>query len=443
MWGREVPTTGRTLLGLLLWLMALAGLLPGTGVAHDIPVDVRIHAYVKPHADRLQLILRVPLAAMREVDFPVRGPGYLDLPRIDAALAGAVALWLTDNIELYAGDARLARPTLITARVSLAADQSFATFESAMAHLQGARIPHHTDLYWNQQLLDVLFEVPVPVAAGEFSVHLKLARLGQRVVTTLRFLPPGGAERAFEFHGDPGLVRLDPRWHQAALRFVESGFLHILQGYDHLLFLLCLVIPFRRMVPLVVIVTAFTVAHSMTLIMAALGHVPGGLWFPPLIETLIAASIVWMAIENIIGAASIHRRWIIAFVFGLVHGFGFSFALSESLQFAGAHLATALLSFNLGVEIGQLLVLAVLVPVLNLLLRRVATQRISIIILSALVAHTGWHWMLERGEQLLKFPLPVLDAAAVASLLRWLMAALVLGSVVWLVNRHVRRWLER
>ena len=57
--------------------------------------------------------------------------------------------------------------------------------------------------------------------------------------------------RAFEFHGDPGLVRLDPRWHQAALRFVESGFLHILDGTDHLLFLLCLVIPFRRFRPLV------------------------------------------------------------------------------------------------------------------------------------------------------------------------------------------------
>jgi hypothetical protein len=437
----------RAPLRLPLWpfmlLAALAGALPGTGAAHDIPADVRIVAYMKPAADRLQLLMRVPLVAMREVDFPVRGPGYLDLPRVDAALAGAASLWLADNIELYEGELRLPQPKLVSARVSLAADKSFTSFESAMAHLGGARIPHDTDLYWNQQLLDVLFEVPIRSAAAEFAIHPKLGRLGQRVVTVLRYLPPDSAERVFEFHGDPGLVRLDPRWHQAALRFVESGFLHILEGIDHLLFLLCLVIPFRRMLPLVVIVTSFTVAHSITLIASAFGYAPGGLWFPPLIETLIAISIVWMAIENILGAASIQRRWVIAFVFGLVHGFGFSFALRESLQFAGSHLVTSLLSFNIGVEIGQLLVLLVLVPVLNLLFRRVMAERIGVIILSALVAHTGWHWMLERGADLMKFPLPVFDAAAVASLMRWLMAALVLGGIMWFVSRYLRRWLER
>jgi HupE / UreJ protein len=439
MWNRCAPVMVRA----LALLAALAGLLPGMSAAHDIPGDVRIVAYVKPVDGRLQLLVRVPLAAMREVDFPVRGPGYLDLPRLDAALAGAASLWLADNIELYEGDARLAQPKLITARVSLASDKSFTTFESAMAHLQGPRIPHDTDLYWNQQLLDVLFEVPIQSAAAEFAIHPKLARLGQRVMTTLRFLPPGGAERVFELHGDPGLVRLDPRWHQAALRFVESGFLHILAGIDHLLFLLCLVIPFRRMLPLVVIVTSFTVAHSITLVTSAFGYAPGGLWFPPLIETLIALSIVWMALENIAGAASIQRRWVIAFVFGLVHGFGFSFALRESLQFAGSHLVTSLLSFNIGVEIGQLLVLVALVPALNLLFRHAVAERIGTIILSALVAHTGWHWMMERGEDLMKFPRPELDAAAAASLLRWLMAVLVLGGIMWFVSRHLRRWLER
>jgi hypothetical protein len=70
---------------------------------------------------------------------------------------------------------------------------------------------------------------------------------GPQVVTTLRYLPPDGAERAFELHGNPGLVRLDPRWHQAALRFVADGFVHILDGTDHLLFIACLVIPFRRL----------------------------------------------------------------------------------------------------------------------------------------------------------------------------------------------------
>ena len=109
--------------------------------------------------------------------------------------------------------------------------------------------------------------------------------------------------RPFEFYGDPGLVRLDPRWHQAAFQFVKLGFFHILDGVDHLLFLFCLVIPFRRFGSLVAVVTAFTVAHSITLIASAYNLAPDALWFPPLIETLIAISIVYMALENIVFAS--------------------------------------------------------------------------------------------------------------------------------------------
>ena len=94
----------------------------------------------------------------------------------------------------------------------------------------------------------------------------------------------------------------------------------------------------------------------MTLIASAYGMAPDSLWFPPLIETLIAISIVYMAFENIVGA-KLQRRWVVTFAFGLVHGFGFSFLLRERLQFAGDHLVASLLAFNVGVEIGQLLVL--------------------------------------------------------------------------------------
>jgi hypothetical protein len=394
--------------------------------------------FVKPSGDRLQLIARVPLSAMREVDVPRRGPGYLDLARADAALRTAATLWIADNIEVYEGETRLAYPKLVAARVTLPSDRSFGSFDEALAHLEGPRLPNSMDLFWNQQLLDVLFEFAIQSERSEFAIHPALARLGLQVVTTLRYVPPGGETRAFEFHGDPGLVRLDPRWHQAALRFVESGFRHILDGTDHLLFILCLVVPFRRLGPLVLIVTAFTVAHSITLISAAFGLAPAALWFPPLIETLIAVSILYMALENIVGS-NVRRRWIIAFAFGLVHGFGFSFALQETLQFAGAHLVTSLLAFNVGVELGQLLVLIVLVPALNFLFRRVVNERWGTIILSAFVAHTAWHWTAERYEALSRFPVPTLDAAAGAAILRWLMAALVLAGLVWLAAGALRR----
>ena len=179
---------------------------------------------------------------------------------------------------------------------------------------------------------------------------------------------------------------------------------------------------------------------SITLIAAAFGHVPDGLWFPPLVEMLIAVSIVYMALENIVGS-NLRRRWLIAFAFGLIHGFGFSFALRDTLQFAGEHLVTSLLAFNLGVELGQLAVLVVLVPALSLLFRYVVAERIGTIILSVLVAHTGWHWMLERFDTLSQFPLPPLDATTVAGAMRWAMAALGMAAALWIANGYIGRFL--
>ncbi len=412
-----------------------------SAAAHDVPADVRINAFVKPAGQKLELLIRVPLLAIQEVDFPVRGPGYLDLSRADEALRNAAKLWLEGNIEVYENDVRLAPPKIVHARVSLPSDRSFASYEQARTHVQGPPLSDNLDLYWNQQMLDVLLEYPIRSDRSAFAIHPRVDRFGQRVSTALRFLLPDGGARAFEFHGDPGLVYLDPRWHQAALNFAVSGVRHILGGTDHLLFLLCLVIPFRQLRPLAIVVTSFTVAHSISLIASAFNFVPDALWFPPLIETLIAATIVYMALENIIGS-NIQRRWIITFGFGIVHGFGFSFVLRESLQFAGDHLLTSLLAFNIGIEIGQLFVLLILVPALGLFFRYGVPERLGIIILSALVAHTAWHWMIERGEQLLQFPVPRLDAAFLASAMRGLMAAAILAGGVSIVSGVIKRWLH-
>jgi len=294
-------------------------------------------------------------------------------------------------------------------------------------------------------MLDSWFEYPIRSEQSRFSLHSQLARLGVRVVTVLRFVAPGGAVRAFEFTGDAGLVRLDPRWHQAALRFVELGFFHILEGTDHLLFLFCLVIPFRRFRALIPVVTSFTAAHSITLIASAYNLGPDVLWFPPLIETLIAISVVSMALENIVGGSTVRRRWMMSFGFGLVHGFGFSFALRQSLQFAGSHLLASLLSFNIGVQLGQLLVLVLLVPILELLFRMVA-ERMGTIIASAIVAHTGWHWMLERWDRLSQYRVqgPEWNVALAASIMRWLMLAFFLAGLIrWIAALQRRRLAEK
>ena len=385
----------------------------------------------------MHLLVRVPLAAIRDVDFPSWGPGYLDVEKLAPMLPDAATVWVARLIDLYEGDARLAGPRILATQISLPSDRSFTSYETAAAHVFGPTLRNDAEVVWNQVLLDVLFEYKIDSDRSRFSIDSHLDRLAARTTTVLRFLPPDGAIRPYEFTGRPGLVRLDPSWHQAALRFVQLGFFHILDGTDHLLFLLCLVIPFRRFRALIPVVSAFTVAHSITLIASAYDLAPDALWFPPLIETLIAVSIVYMSIENIIGGSTVARRWMMAFGFGLVHGFGFSFGLKETMQFAGSHLLTSLLSFNAGVELGQLAVLLVLIPLLEGLFRFVMPERTGTIIVSAFVAHTAWHWTMDRASRLREFHFewPAFNIAFVADLAGWLTLLLLIAGALWLFSR--------
>jgi hypothetical protein len=384
----------------LLTAIAVVSLSP-LAAAHEVPSDVTVRMLVRPEAERVKLLVRAPLEAMQDITFPLLGPGYLDVPNANSQLRDAARLWLADNIELYEGERRLPL-TVVSVRASIPSDRSFAEYDTALAHLHAAPLPAGLDLPWEQALLDVELEAPLESPTSLFSIHARTERLGMRVVNAVRFFGVNGTDRVFQIEGDSGLVALDPRWHQSMLRFLRQGFEHILDGADHLLFLLTLVVPFRRQLrALVWIVTAFTAGHSVTLISSAYGLAPSALWFPPLVETLIALSIFYMCVENVV-CSSPRTRWPLAFGFGLVHGFGFSFALSSTLQFAGDHVLTSLLSFNVGIELGQLLVLVLLVPALNLLFRYVE-PRVGGIVIAVIVGHTAWHWLAQRFTALSAF----------------------------------------
>ena len=333
--------------------------------AHEIPNEVTVQTFLRPEGRTLTFLVRAPLKAMRDVDIPLRENGFLDLARVRPTLEDAAMLWIGDFVELFENGRPLAKPAgHRRPRVAALRQVVRQLRRGAGQPDRPAAARRHRPSTGRTACSTCAFAYDIQSDQSRFAIRPGLTRLGLRVNVVMRLLTPGNAERAFDVHGDPGIVELDPRWHQAALRFTKDGFFHILDGIDHLLFLFCLVIPFRRLRPLVAVVTAFTVAHSITLIASAFDMAPSALWFPPLIETLIAASIVYMAIENITGA-HLQRRWVVTFAFGLVHGFGFSFALRESLQFAGSHLLTSLLAFNVGVELGQLLVLVVMLPVLG------------------------------------------------------------------------------
>lgn len=415
-------------------------LLPTLANAHDIPSRVTVHAFVKPEGNQLTALIRVPMEAFGEIVFPLRGPGYLVFSEAQGDLDEAARVYITESIHFYENGEELTEKELVATRVSLPSNRSFTDFESALDNLNSPTLDDSVDLFWRQGVLDVLVTYPIQSEDSDFAVEPELGTLSSETTTVLRFLVPNGAERVFNFQGNPGYVELDPRWHQAAFRFVAMGFDHILEGTDHLLFLFCLVIPLRSIRMLIPVVTSFTVAHSITLISSAFGMAPNSLWFPPLIETLIALSIVYMAFENIVGA-KLEHRWMVTFGFGLIHGFGFSFLFSETLQFAGGHLFSSLLAFNIGVELGQILVLLLVIPILNLLFKYFVEERIGCILLSALLAHSAWHWMLDRGGQLSQFQYqwPALDAAFFASLMRWGMLMIVVVAALWAMYELFRK----
>jgi hydrogenase/urease accessory protein HupE len=181
-------------------------------------------------------------------------------------------------------------------------------------------------------------------------------------------------------------------------RYLVTGIEHIFLGYDHIAFLVAVVLWARRLWPVIKIVTAFTIAHSITLSLATLNVIviPSSI-----VEPAIAASIVYVAMENFF-TRNIDRRWRVTFAFGLIHGFGFAGALREVGLPTNA-VATALAAFNIGVEIGQVAIVSMVFPALIALDRLMAVDEnkpsraaAPVYALSGLICVVGSYWFLTR-----------------------------------------------
>jgi len=187
-----------------------------------------------------------------------------------------------------------------------------------------------------------------------------------------------------------------PHKPQPFQQFFLLGLEHILTGYDHLLFLFALLLMGGTLRAVAKIITSFTVAHSITLALATLNliHIPAAI-----IEPLIAASIVFVGLENILRRDPEHlkRRWMLTFAFGLVHGCGFATALRElGIGSSGSAVALPLLSFNLGVELGQLSVAALILPLIWNLRKLPVFNARYVPACSLLVTAAGAYWFIER-----------------------------------------------
>ena len=188
-----------------------------------------------------------------------------------------------------------------------------------------------------------------------------------------------------------------PLW-STMQRYLLTGAEHIFLGYDHVAFLVAVVLWARRLIPVIKIVTAFTIAHSITLSLAVLDVlvIPSSI-----VEPAIAASIVFVAVENFF-SRDVDKRWRMAFLFGLIHGFGFAGALRE-IGLPPNAAVPALAAFNIGVEIGQVAIVAVALPILRLADRLSAEDRSEpvraaglVYAVSAVIGLLGGYWLLAR-----------------------------------------------
>jgi hydrogenase/urease accessory protein HupE len=201
-----------------------------------------------------------------------------------------------------------------------------------------------------------------------------------------------GDARSFEIAGGTAPAAAPEKKKGSALSFFAMGIEHILTGYDHLVFLLGLVLARARIRSLLAVVTAFTVAHSITLAVAALG-----VWTPSsrIVEPAIALSIAYVGVENFF-VKDASKRWRITFPFGLIHGFGFAGALQE-ISLPRADVPAALVSFNLGVEAGQLAALAIVLPPIVLLRDKTWFEPRAVRVMSGAIVVLGGIWFVTRA----------------------------------------------
>jgi hypothetical protein len=357
---------------------------------------------------------------------------------MDAVLRQAAAA-AGNQIELFVDGVPLV-PTARQARVSLLSDRSFQSYDRALAHLQEPPLPADTDLFWNQGFFDLRFEYSPQTPRSGISIRVKVGpEVAQRIKLRLDYLPPGEPARSYEIPGDFGWAPLDPSWYEAAWLSVKGGFVAAF-AVDRLLFLLCLVAPFRGFRGLLSVDAVFTGLQALTMTagaQGALAEVDTG-WLPALSATVLGASLVLLAIGNL-AAPNLRRRWFIAAAVGAIGGFGVSRLLADVSQFAGAHALVATISFNVGVALGEVASLVVAYFALRVLFASVLGPLLGAIIVSVLLGHAGWHWMIDGGRELARQAVNTPPAglwATLVAVVPWLMPTLVAGAIACFLPRR-------
>jgi hypothetical protein len=418
----------------LFLCIALSLLCVTTASAHfKLNLNVRI-LHVEHLSDGLNVYMRLPmpylvahlLGEVNEDGLPSPAPytsnrledgklvHYIDVKQLKDSTDG-LALLAMQGINLTV-DGKIVNPEVERVNLyQLGTQPDFATLDEARKSFQGGQVfdAFEQDVYVGDTTIDVLLRYTTQSAVYKYAISSNLdPGLPDQDETANLVLDysPGGIQvfRARGLLHEPVVVTRSA--FDAVMTFIKEGVKHILEGLDHVLFVICLVLGAMHFGPLLWRVTGFTIGHSITLSLGFFGFVPTGAWFVPAVETGIALSIIYVAIVAIVPdlKPSFNQKkneWIVVGVTGLIgllHGLGFSFVLQHILQVTSPNIWQSLLAFNLGVEIGQVLIVIASVSVFYLIsLLGARATKINRFIVAGVCASIASYWVIERGNNIL------------------------------------------
>ncbi len=378
--------SGRTnvLWWVILSFIFLLGIAASTRAHFVLNLNVRI-LHVEHLADGLRIYLRTPMPYLvADRVGPVGSNGlpepapyttnglekgklahYLDPDRLRRNPKG-LGSFAGEGFRLVADGKHLDATVEQVHVYRVGTQPDFATLDEARAAFAtGPAVPEMANpLYVGDAVVDIIlrYRVGAPIHSYSISSTLDPGLPGQENTANLILDYSAGGTQVFRARGlltEPVIISNSAL--AAVFTFIKEGFRHILDGLDHVLFVLCLVLGAVRLKSLVWRVTGFTIGHTITLTAGFFGFAPSGAWFVPTVETGIALSIIYAAAIAVMpgkGFAGRERNmFIVTCAIGLLHGLGFSFVLHKILQITSPDIWQSLLAFNVGVEIGQLTII--------------------------------------------------------------------------------------
>lgn len=340
---------------------------------------------------------------VKQLKHSTDGLALLATQGLDLSVDGKMVDAKVERVSMYKNGSEPDFATLDDARKSLQNEQSFDTFEQ--------------DVYVGDTTVDVLLRYTTQGAVYKYAISSNLdpglPDQDETANLVLDYSPSG--VKVFRARGllhEPVVVTRSV--FDAVMTFIKEGVKHILEGLDHVLFVICLVLGAMHFGPLLWRVTGFTIGHSITLSIGFFGFVPTAAWFVPAVETGIALSIIYVAIVAVLpdfktASISVDQQkkndWSVVGVTGLIgllHGLGFSFVLQNILQVTSPNIWQSLLAFNLGVEIGQVLIVVAAWLVFYLIgILGARATKLNRFIVASICASTALYWVIERGNNIL------------------------------------------